>query len=70
MDPSKLRFEILPNEGMIVVVTGANGKRLRASIRVAILDVTDTGKFQPNDPSLPVLEFKAQVIAEVKAIDE
>lgn len=65
----KLPFQILPSEPMIVMVTTPNGKKYRTAMRVAILDVTDTGKYQPNDPTIPLLQFKAQMVVETVLVE-
>ena len=64
-----VEFLVKPHEPLVIIATGADGKKYSLSIRLAVLDVVDTGVTQALDPSLPTFEFRAQMVADTKAVE-
>ncbi|MFO0646487.1 MAG: hypothetical protein U0326_09640 [Polyangiales bacterium] len=62
----KLAFQVEPNDPMIVNVTRSDGKRYRISVRLAVIDVIDTGAYQAEHPTIPLFQFKAQLVADTQ----
>jgi len=53
---------------LVIIVTGVDGKKYSLSIRLAVVEVIDTGVSHPIDSSLPTFEFQAQLVADTKAV--
>lgn len=66
----KVAFQVQPSEPLIVIITGTDGRKYECALRVAVIEVTDTGLIQEADPTIPMFEFKAQMIAETKVAGE
>lgn len=63
--PHKLTYEIHPSDPMTITVKDVDGKKYRVTVRVAILEVVNTGQKQEKDGrQLPNFQFKAQLVAE------
>ena len=67
---TKVAFKVLPNEPLVLIAEGVDGRQFKLEIRLAIVEVVDTGVPQPQDPTLPTFEFKAQMLAETRVFTE
>lgn len=63
-----LAFTVHPGEPLRVTVVGPDGTKFESKLRLAVLEVVDTGARLPNDDRIPALEFQAQLLAETRIL--
>ena len=72
MDPksTKLDFMVRPGEPYIVLVKNRDGTTTELCLSLAISNVEDTGKTDPNRNNAPIHTFQVMIITESRLIDE
>ena len=62
----KVAFTVHPSDPVVVTITMDDGSKLLSRLSLALLEVVDTGEKVPKRDDLPLLEFRAQLLAETE----